>query len=60
MENRELIYEMARRLNMVIEVHKKGEYIGRFRFVNNKLHKLNENKQHNNNQEKEVRELRKD
>lgn len=42
MENRELIYEMAKRLDMVIEVTKKGEYIGKFRFINNKLHKLNE------------------
>jgi hypothetical protein len=42
MENRELIYDMAKRLDMVIEVTKKGEYIGKFRFINNKLHKLNE------------------
>jgi len=42
MENRELIYEMAKRLDLVIEVTKKGEYIGKFRFINNKLHKLNE------------------
>lgn len=42
MENRELIYEMAKRLDMLIEVTKKGEYIGKFRFINNKLHKLNE------------------
>lgn len=43
MENRDLIYDMAKRLDMVIEVTKKGEYVGRFRFINNKLHKLNEN-----------------
>ena len=60
MENRELIYEMAERLDMIIEVHREGKYIGRYRFINKKLHKLNENEQHNNNQEKEVRELRKD
>ena len=42
MQNRELIYDMAKRLDMVIEVTKKGEYIGKFRFINNKLHKLNE------------------
>ena len=42
MENRELIYDMAKRLDMFIEVTKKGEYIGKFRFINNKLHKLNE------------------
>ena len=42
MENKELIYELAKRLDMVIEVHKKGEYQGRYRFINNKLHKLKE------------------
>ena len=42
MQNRELIYDMAKRLDLVIEVTKKGEYIGKFRFINNKLHKLNE------------------
>jgi hypothetical protein len=54
MENRELIYEMAKRLDMVIEVTKKGEYIGKFRFINNKLHKLNETGNSNN---QEVRNL---
>jgi hypothetical protein len=54
MENRELIYEMAKRLDMVIEVTKKGEYIGKFRFINNKLHKLNETGSNNN---KEVRNV---
>ena len=53
-ENRELIYEMAKRLDMVIEVTKKGEYIGKFRFINNKLHKLNETRNDDN---KEVRNL---
>ena len=48
MKNRELIYEMAKRLDMVIEVTKKGEYIGKFRFINNKLHKLNETRSNNN------------
>ena len=43
MENRELIYDLAKRLDMVIEVTKKGEYIGKFRFINDKLHKLKEN-----------------
>ena len=42
MENRELIYKMAKRLDMTIEVTKKGEYIGKYKFINNKLHKLNE------------------
>jgi hypothetical protein len=54
MENRELIYDMAKRLDMVIEVTKKGEYIGKFRFINNKLHKLNETRNDDN---KEVRNL---
>ena len=42
MENRELIYEMAKRLNMVIEVWKEGKYIGKYKFIDNKLHKLKE------------------
>ena len=42
MENRELIYEMAKRLSMVIEVWKAGEYIGKYKFIDNKLHKLKE------------------
>jgi hypothetical protein len=42
MENRELIYEMTKRLDMVIEVLKAGEYIGKFKFINGKLHKLKE------------------
>ena len=54
MENRELIYEMAKRLDMLIEVTKKGKYIGKFRFINNKLHKLNETGSNNN---KEVRNV---
>jgi hypothetical protein len=42
MENKELIYELAKKLDMVIEVHKKGEYQGKYRFIGNKLHKLKE------------------
>jgi len=42
MENAELVYEMARRLNMIIEVTKEGKYIGKYKFVDNKLHKLKE------------------
>jgi hypothetical protein len=42
MENRELIYEMAKRLDLVIEVWKADKYIGRFRFIDGKLHKLKE------------------
>jgi hypothetical protein len=53
MENRELIYEMAKRLDMIIEVTKEGEYIGKFRFINDKLHKLKENEKLNNNSKKE-------
>ena len=41
-ENRELIYDMAKRLDMVIEVWKEGKYIGKFRYINGKLHKLKE------------------
>ena len=52
-ENRDLIYEMAKRLDMVIEVKKKGKYIGKFRFINDKLHKLKEDEKFNNNSEKE-------
>jgi hypothetical protein len=42
MENRELIYELAEKLNMIIEVHKEGKYIGKFKFVEKKLYKLKE------------------
>jgi ClpP class serine protease len=42
MENSELIYEMAKRLDMIIEVTKNGVYQGRYKFINNKLHKLKE------------------
>lgn len=42
MDNKELVYELARRLNMIIEVWKEGKYIGKFRYINNKLHKLKE------------------
>lgn len=56
MENRELIYEMAKRLDMVIEVTKKGEYIGKFRFINNKLHKLNEPESNNNQEVRNVQD----
>lgn len=44
MENKELIYELAKKLDMVIEVYKKSEYVGRFKFIDDKLHKLKENK----------------
>jgi hypothetical protein len=53
MENRELIYEMAKRLDMIIEVTKAGKYIGKYRFINDKLHKLNEDEKFNDNSKKE-------
>ena len=42
MENRELIYEMAKRLDLVIEVWKKGIYHGKYRFIDGKLYKIKE------------------
>jgi len=42
MENKELIYEMAKRLDLIIEVTKNDVYQGRYKFINNKLHKLKE------------------
>jgi len=56
MENKELIYEMAKRLDLIIEVHKKGEYIGKFKFIDGKLHKLKEDKE-NEPQTKSGRDL---
>jgi hypothetical protein len=53
MENRDLIYEMAKKLDMVIEVTKKGKYIGKYRFIKDKLHKLKEDEKFNNNSEEE-------
>jgi len=53
MENRELIYELAKRLDMIIEVTKEGKYIGKYRFINEKLHKLKEDEKFNNNSEEE-------
>lgn len=37
MENKELIYELAKRLGLVIEVWKDNVYIGKYRFVDGKL-----------------------
>ena len=42
MENRDLIYEMAKRLDLIIEVWREGKYIGKFKFIDGKLHKLKE------------------
>jgi hypothetical protein len=52
-ENRELIYELAKRLDMIIEVTKQGKHIGKYRFINDKLHKLKEDEKFNNNSEEE-------
>lgn len=37
-----MIYEMAKRLDLIIEVSKNGIYQGRYKFINDKLHKLKE------------------
>lgn len=60
MENRELIYEMAKRLDMVIEVTKQGKYMGKYRFINNKLHKLNEPGSNNNQEVRSVQDRKTD
>ena len=57
MENKELIYEMAKRLDMIIEVTKEGKYIGKYRFINDKLHKLKEDEKFNDNSEKEIQDI---
>jgi hypothetical protein len=55
-ENRELIYDLAKKLDFIIEVKKKGEYLGKYKFINNKLHKLKEDEKLNDNsKEKEMR-----
>jgi hypothetical protein len=55
-ENRELIYDLAKKLDFIIEVKKKGEYLGKYKFINNKLHKLKEDEKLNDHsKEKEVR-----
>lgn len=53
MENAELVYELARRLNMIIEVTKEGKHIGNYKFIDDKLHKLKENEKLDNNSKKE-------
>jgi len=40
MDNKELIYEIAKRLDMIIEVWKEGKYIGTFKFIDGVLFKL--------------------
>ena len=53
MQNRDLIYELAKRLDMVIEVTKQDKYIGKYKFIKNKLNKLKEDEKFNDNSEKE-------
>jgi hypothetical protein len=40
MENRDKIYELAQKLDMIIEVWRNDVYIGKFKFINGKLKKL--------------------
>lgn len=56
MENRDLVYELAKRLDMIIEVEKEGKYIGKYRFLNEKLHKLNESDKNESLQDLQNRE----
>jgi hypothetical protein len=51
MENREIVYDLAKRLDLIIEVTKDGKYLGKYKFINNKLHKLKEDEKFNNNSE---------
>ena len=51
MENREIVYDLAKRLDLIIEVTKDGKYLGKYKFINNKLHKLKEDEKLNNNSE---------
>jgi hypothetical protein len=51
-ENRELIYDLAKKLDLIIEVTKNEEYLGKYKFINNKLHKLKEDEKLNDNSEK--------
>ena len=56
MENKELIYDLAKKLDLIIEVNKDGKYLGKYKFINNKLHKLKEDEKLNDNsKEKEMR-----
>ena len=48
MNNKELIYDLAKRLDLIIEVKKDGKYIGKYKYFNNKLHKLNETRNDDN------------
>ena len=53
MENKEIIYDLAKKLDLIIEVNKDGKYLGKYKFINNKLHKLKEDEKFNNNSEEE-------
>ena len=55
MENSQLIYDLAKKLDLIIEVTKDGKYSGKYKFINNKLHKLKEDEKLNDNsKEKEM------
>jgi hypothetical protein len=55
MDNREIVYDLAKRLDLIIEVTKDNKYLGKYKFINNKLHKLKEDEKLNNNsKEKEM------
>lgn len=48
MENSEHIYDLAKRLGAIIEVVKDDKLVGNFKFIDGKLHKLNDEKFNNN------------
>jgi len=55
MENSQLIYDLVKKLDLIIEVTKDGKYSGKYKFINNKLHKLKEDEKLNDNsKEKEM------
>jgi hypothetical protein len=56
MENRELIYELAKRLDLIIEVKRGDSDPVKYRYFNNKLHKLKENEEEARNENKDVRD----
>lgn len=56
MENSELIYELARRLDLIIEVKRGDSDTVKYRYFNNKLHKLKENEEEARNENKDVRD----
>lgn len=53
MINSNLVYELAKKLDLIIEVTKKGKYVGKFKFIDDVLHKLKENEKLDNNSKKE-------